>query len=524
MKLIKIGSSQACQLVLSDSHVSSLHAEITILDDGQLFIEDKNSLNGTFVNGSRIEPSKQLPIQRGDRITFGNVQLVWARVPMPDDLSKYKAVYNIGSNYRNDILLNNQTVSSYHASLRIGKDGKVYIHDNGSLNGTKVNGVKIDKNKDVRIKKGDNIICSTEDITGQIQQFFPPVIGKKIAIALLSVAAAVALIFGIWKWIDGSGICGGSGAPTPQNARTAVVYVRTIYHPIVTFDDNPMPDHWNGKVPFSEMTITSQATAFFLDREGRMATNRHVAAPWEELAKDDLDKIRQEIEDNMPRSNSIDDVNTFLQNSIFSKAVLEYSLAKCNNDQQRFVKYVLDVTARIRKSSYKISGEIDHITVGYAGKYYTHTDEFQRCNVLRVSDNKDIDLAILQLNNKKTPEDVVYVFNPECCYTEKLKPLKDELYTIGYPAGIIWGLDDNSKSLEPSIRETKCSKEPSKYDFEFQANSVAGSSGSPVYNKKGELVGVLYGGYAVAGGATKAIHAKFLKKMYKEEVTGDANL
>ena len=129
MKLIKIGSSQACQLVLNENHVSSLHAEITILDDGQLFIEDKNSLNGTFVNGKRIEPLKQIPIQRGDRITFANEQLVWARVPMNDDITKYKAVYNIGSNYRNDIILNNQTVSSYHASIRVTKDGKVFIHD-----------------------------------------------------------------------------------------------------------------------------------------------------------------------------------------------------------------------------------------------------------------------------------------------------------------------------------------------------------------------------------------------------------
>lgn len=395
MKLIKIGSSQACQLVLNDSHVSSLHAEITILDDGQLLIEDKDSLNGTFVNGKQIEPLKQISIQRGDRVSFGNTQLVWARIPMPDDLSKYKQVYNIGSNFRNDIILNNQTVSSYHASLRIGKDGKVYIRDNGSTNGTKVNGVKIEKNKDVRIKKSDNVICSTEDITAQIQQFFPTQRAKKIALALLSAAAVVALIFGIYKLVDG-------GAPNPKKARTAVVYVRTVFHPIVTFDDNPMPDYWNGEVPFGEMTMTTQATAFFLDKEGRMGTNRHVVVPWEELSREQNDQIRQVIEDNMPRSNSINDVNDFLQSSIFAKSVLNYSLAKCNNNQNRFLKYVLDVTARIRKSSYKITGRIDHITVGYPGKYYTHTDEFQRCNVLKVSDNKDIDLAILQLNDPKS--------------------------------------------------------------------------------------------------------------------------
>ncbi len=512
MKLIKIGSSQACQLVLNDSHVSSLHAEITILDDGQLFIEDKSSLNGTFVNGNRIEPLKQISIQRGDRVSFGNTQLVWARIPMPDDLSKYRQVYNIGSNFRNDIILNNQTVSSYHASLRIGKDGKVYIRDNGSTNGTKVNGVKIEKNKDVRIRKSDNVICSTEDVTLQIQQFFPANTAKKVAIAILSAAAVIALIFGIWKWFDGS-----RGIDTKQ-ARTAVVYVRTVFHPMVTFDDNPMPDYWNGEVPFDEMTMTTQATAFFLDKEGRMGTNRHVVVPWEELSKDQNDKIRQVIEDNMPRSNSINDVNDFLQNSIFAKSVLNYSLAKCDNNQNRFVKYVLDVTARIRKSTYKITGRIDHITVGYPGKYYTHTDEFQRCNVLKVSDNKDIDLAILQLNDKKTPADVQYIYDPNNSITDKLVPLKDQLYTIGYPTGLTWGLDDNSKSLEPTIRETKCSKEPSKYDFEFQANSVGGSSGSPVFNKKGELVGILYGSYSIAGGATKAVHAKFLKKLYEEEV------
>ena len=512
MKLIKIGSSQACQLVLNDSHVSSLHAEITVLDDGQLFIEDKNSLNGTFVNGTRIEPLKQIPVQRGDRINIANIQMVWARIPMPDDLSKYKAVYNIGSNYRNDIILNNQTVSSYHASLRIGKDGKVFIHDNGSTNGTKVNGVKIEKNRDIRIKKSDNVICSTEDITLQIAQFFPSTKMKKIAIAALSAAAVIALIFGIWKWLS---IFGG---PKPEEARTAVVYVRTVFHPIVTFDNNPMPDYWNGEIPFNEMTMVSQATAFFLDREGRMGTNRHVAAPWEELDKNQLDEIRQEIEDNMPRSNNESDVNSFLQNSIFGKAVLSYSLARCKNDRSRFIKYVLDVTARIRKSSYKISGKIDHITVGYPGKNYTHTDEFQRCTVLTISKNEDIDLAILQLNDKKTPADVKYIYNPEKYYTEKLKPLADQLYTIGYPAGIVWGLDGNVKSLEPTIRETKCSKQPSRYYFEFQANSVNGSSGSPVFNKKGELVGILYGGYSIAGGATKAIHAKFLKKMYNDEM------
>ena len=510
MKLIKIGSSQSCQLVLNNKHVSSLHAEITLLDDGQILIEDKNSLNGTFVNGKRIEPSIAITIQRGDRISFADEQLVWARIPVHESLSAYKAIYNLGTNFRNDIIINNQTVSGYHASLRIAKNGKAYIHDNGSTNGTKVNGVTISKDKDVRVKKGDNVMLSTEDITDQINPLIP---SNKYtwAVVLASIAAVAAICIGVW-------IVPRMVSPKPSLVRTGVVYVRTIFHPIVTFEDNPMPDYWDGEINFNDMSLVTQATAFFLDNEGRMGTNRHVAVPWEELSKEDMDRIRQNIEDNLPQGHSGEDIDNFLSNSIFASTILRYSLAKCGDDRNRFVKYVLDVTSRLRKSRYTISGKIDHITVGYPGNYYSHADEFQRCNVLTVSNDKNIDLAILQLNEPKTPESVKFVFNPLKSSTKKLEPLKTSLCTIGYPAGLSWGLDENSKSLEPSFREAQCSKEPSKYDFEFQTNSVAGSSGSPVFTSDGQLVGILYGGYSIAGGATKAIHAKFLKKMYEDEV------
>ena len=125
---------------------------------------------------------------------------------------------------------------------------------------------------------------------------------------------------------------------------------------------------------------------------------------------------------------------------------------------------------------------------------------------------------MLQLNDKKTPADVELLFSPSNFYTEKLVPLKDKLFTIGYPAGLTWGLDTKIKSLEPNIKETKCSKEPSKYVFEFQDQSIGGSSGSPVFNEAGQLVGILSSGTSnVAGGFTMAVQSKYLKKIYDEE-------
>ena len=511
MKLIRIGNSPQCDLKLDSEYVSALHAEMTILDDGQIILEDKNSRNGTMVGNKKIEPGKEVNVQRGDLITFADTQLVWARIPAAEKLSNYKAVYNIGSNYRNDIILNSQTVSRYHASIRIGKDGKVYIRDNGSRNGTMVNGVKITPNKDERIKKGDNVVCGAEDITDQIIPLIPKNnLLKYAGIAIGALLLALIIGFGV------KAINKGDSSPDmdPTIYRPATVYVRACYHYVVIFKDNPMPDVWDGKIEFTATPY--QATAFFLDSLGRMGTNRHVAVPWEYRDKNVENYIRQQIEDLRPTDKTAEAINEFISTP-FGEKVKLYAIKTCSTEAAA-ISTIIKVTDRIRKSDFEISGEIDYMTVGYPGNYYTHEDEFQRCNVIKVSDNPDIDLAILQLNNKTTPKNIKKVFSPETFFEGRLEPQKDVLYTTGYPAGIGWGQDDKTKSLEPNIRETKCSKEPGKYDFEFQSNSIGGSSGSPVFNKKGQLVGVLHSGYQVAGGATMAAHAKFLKKMYDEEV------
>ena len=523
MKLIRIGSDQACDLRLDSDYVSALHAEMTILDDGKIILEDKNSTNGTTVGNKRIDPGKEIEVQRGDLITFADVQLVWARIPSPEKHTNYKAVYNIGSNYRNDIILNSQTVSRYHASLRIGKDGKAYIRDNGSRNGTLVNGIKVSPNMDVRIKKGDNVVCGADDVTDQIANLIPSSgVGKIIAIAggaVAAVAIILAAIFLLPKLFKSK------PEFDPSNYRPSVVYVRSIWHPVVKFEGDLMPGVWDGEIELTgdANTFGMQATAFFLDSLGRMGTNRHVASPWEIMSNDDKERVRQIIERELPiRDETVADFLNRETPSLFRNILIRYIQSRnVTNDQA--IQMIYTITSRIGRANYTISGKIDHLTVGYPGNYYTHEDEFQRCNVITVSDNEKVDLAILQLNNKKTPKEIKYIFNPDECLIDPLEPLKDDLYTIGYPAGLRWSLSEDIRSLEPSIRETKCSKTPDRYDFEFQANSVGGSSGSPVFNNKGQLVGILYGGYNVPGGATKAVHAQYLKKMYDEEVNPFGN-
>jgi len=519
---------------------------MTILDDGQIILEDKNSKNGTTVGNRKLEPGRETNVQRGDRISFADVPLVWAKVPVAEKLTAYKSVYNIGSNYRNEIILNSQTVSRFHASVRVGKDGKVYIHDNGSRNGTMVNGVKIAANKDVRIKKGDNIVCGTEDVTEQILAVMP----KTNTTLIYAIAGAACLlvlmgiIYAVWPkggddqptaFVNDSTavVSSSTSSISPEKYRNTVVYVGAQYHYIAEFEDNPMPDTWNGKIEDIAAQQPYSATAFFLDRKGYLGTNRHVAVPWEYRSGEEDNRVRESIEyrielmrrtcmfmqtgderltqSNKGRDFSMPTMQAFAQTDLF-KAINAH-IGKYPNWQAELNK-VID---RLNRSRYSISGAIDYIMVGYAGRNYTHLDEFQRCDVVADSKDKEIDVALLQLNDKKTPQDVEQVFSPSSFSNDRLVPLKDKLFTIGYPAGLSWALDKRAKSLEPSIKETKCSKEPSKYDFELQEQSVGGSSGSPIFNEAGQLVGVLWGGTSIAGGFTKAVHAKYLKKIYDEE-------
>ena len=545
MKIIKIGSSQSCDLVLDSQYVSSLHAEMTILDDGQIILEDKNSKNGTTVGNKKIEPGREVNVQRGDRISFADVPLVWAKVPIAEKLTAYKSVYNIGSNYRNEMIVNSQTVSRFHASVRVGKDGKVYIHDNGSRNGTMVNGVKIAANKDVRIKKGDNIVCGTEDVTDQIAAVMPKTNMTMIygIAGVIGALILIGLIYALWP----SGKTEPAPGPdttfvasttsstniTPEQYRNTVVYVGAQYHYIAEFEDNPMPDSWNGKFEDIAAQQPYSATAFFLDRKGYMGTNRHVAVPWEYRSAEEDNRVREQVE---YRIELIYRACKYYQNG--DKRLLESSKGRDFSERRMeefaqtdlfksIIKHIQGypnwlgelnkVIDRMHRSRYSITGAIDYIMVGYAGRNYTHLDEFQRCDVVADSKDKEIDVALLQLNDKKTPEEVTQVFSPSNFNTERLVPLKDKLFTIGYPAGLSWALDKRAKSLEPSIKETKCSKEPSKYDFELQEQSVGGSSGSPIFNEAGQLVGILWGGTSIAGGFTKAMHSKYLKKIYDEE-------
>jgi len=67
---VVVGRGAECELSIPDTFLSSRHARFTT-DEGDLFIEDLGSTNGTYVNQERVTSRTQL--DRGDIVQTGGV-------------------------------------------------------------------------------------------------------------------------------------------------------------------------------------------------------------------------------------------------------------------------------------------------------------------------------------------------------------------------------------------------------------------------------------------------------------------
>jgi pSer/pThr/pTyr-binding forkhead associated (FHA) protein len=74
---ITVGRGGGCALLLADDHfVSTLHARV-FRRGSDVWVEDLESRNGTFVNGKAI--TRPVRLKRGDRVQFGGTVVEYQR-------------------------------------------------------------------------------------------------------------------------------------------------------------------------------------------------------------------------------------------------------------------------------------------------------------------------------------------------------------------------------------------------------------------------------------------------------------
>ena len=498
MRLLKIGRDPACDIVLRSPKASALHAELTVLNNGDILLEDKNSTNGTFVMNRPIKPGTQVSVKRGDAIRFADVELVWTQVPMAEDLSRFKAVYGIGTSMRNEIQVSGNTVSRYHATLKIDHKGNAYIQDH-SRNGTTINGERLGNGQTRQIKRSDSVVCGGVPVN--LAQFLP----RKGAAAIVfsSIAAAIVLSVGIWAAL--TYIDFGSKQVNPATERAlenASVCVFGGFKFEVTLKDDPFkgkvkPDIWPEKWIFgvdgngnlvNENTVDGgnvlpfsfTGTAFFISERGELGTNRHIAVPWEYMKEQYEDAIKNFIGDYINNKGSLIALYIGYKNSNIDQAQTLFD--------------------RAHKSPLEISGSMSYFGIGLTGSKVEKVSDLLPAQVIAESGDPKKDVALIRLNNPNTPSHLVemgaiYDLSQARVDETQLKPQQEDLTIIGYPAGLAIGYSTfDGKELRPTLHKASISKMPDENEFQIQTVAIGGQSGSPVIDKNHRLVGILYAG------------------------------
>ena len=65
---LTVGRAAGCQVTVDDTYASQIHARV-FQRDGQLFVEDLGSTNGTFLGGTRVDGPT--PVPPGGRVKIG---------------------------------------------------------------------------------------------------------------------------------------------------------------------------------------------------------------------------------------------------------------------------------------------------------------------------------------------------------------------------------------------------------------------------------------------------------------------
>jgi len=80
-EIVRIGRAADNDLVLPVDTVSNHHAQLEQAE-GRFWLLDLNSTNGTYVNGRQVSPGERWPLQDGDELDLGGVELRF-RIKVP---------------------------------------------------------------------------------------------------------------------------------------------------------------------------------------------------------------------------------------------------------------------------------------------------------------------------------------------------------------------------------------------------------------------------------------------------------
>ena len=258
-------------------------------------------------------------------------------------------------------------------------------------------------------------------------------------------------------------------------------------------------------------------TAFFIDNNGTLLTNRHVVNPivseetiktaagnlisaigeYIQAARIEYAQQYQSLEDAKQECYSYDywghvDVN---KSRLCEIEAAQQELSNQFNEASEMASNINQISL----SAIRVVPQSE-IGIAYNNTFVTDVDDFLKknpCVVVKTSKDEDVDLAKIQLKDKRTPEgkyvfkikgiaeeekNILNVFNMNKDKDGQLK-IGTNLLMIGFNAGLILG--NTQQGIQAQMTKGEVTQTPDGSRVLYSIPTLQGSSGSPVVDYQG---------------------------------------
>lgn len=295
--------------------------------------------------------------------------------------------------------------------------------------------------------------------------------------------------------------------------------------------------------------VMSFGSGFFISDKGEILTNRHVVSPDIEIsdvkggiknllsglnqyfnnAESEIQSEYQTLQQQIDQNYEIDAFGNFNENTTANEPLREQQ-EQLKQTYQQIESYKSEIAA-MDVSDIKFSTESE-LGVAYHDTFVTSTKDFKACVIIKKSEDSEADLALIQLNDKKIPDNAhVFTFagdvsDEQDSFTYKLTHLfssndNDEtklkieqpLFMIGYNQGI--ELANTQQGIKAQITSGNVTQEPDENRVMYSISALQGSSGSPILNEYGQVVAINFAGLLNTQNFNFGIPLNQIKKFLK---------